>query len=156
MDMPINETAAADVTLPDAAIPSFSRRQELHCLAKKLGIKDRKSAAIKHRPSMEVCEDERFLLVAIELLNLIDIEVMLDQGPPAILSIHGKEQFKEVERQGKVSIAKHELHWFDATLVLPAAVDERSVETCFEGSKLVIVATKRLSAHPASRLQLVT
>jgi HSP20 family molecular chaperone IbpA len=125
-------------------------------LAKKLGIRERKFSAIRHRPTMKVCEDERVLLIAIELLDLIDIEVVLDHGPPAVLSIHGKKQFQEVERQGEVSIATHDLRRFEATVVLPADVDERTVDTCFEGSKFVIEAAKRLFGRQASRLHLIS
>ena len=119
------------------------RRSQIHLAVKKLGISGRKWPANSYKPAVTVRDDNRVVVIAINVLDLADIEAVLDSGPPALLSIRGQRQFNEVDRQRNVCIAAKGSCRFEATLLLPAEVDERTVDACFEGSNLLIIGKKR-------------
>ena len=121
----------------------------MHLTVKKLGISGRKCSASK--PAIAVRDDNRVLVIAINVLDLADIEAVLHSGPPALLSIRAQRQFNEVDRQRNVRIAANGSCRFEATIVLPPEVDERSVDACLEGANLIIIGNKRSVGQGAAR-----
>ncbi len=126
----------------DPAEATRRRRREIQLAVKKLGIRGTLSAK-SYKPAIVVREDERVLAIAINVLDLGDIEAVLDCGPPALLSVRGQRRFNEIAGPKNVRIAANGLCKFEATVVLPPEVDERTVDACFEGSNLLIIGKKR-------------
>ena len=122
---------------------SRSRRLAIRRAVKRLGFQT-KPSELGHKPKIEVRQDDRTLSIAVDVLGLIDVRVILEEGPPAILSIEGKKQFDNLENQHDVKIAANGSSKFNATLVLPPDVDQRTVDACFEGSLLILVVEKCL------------
>lgn len=120
-----------------------SRRIGIHRAVKKFGLGGRKSLISKYRRTLEVREDERVVIITAEVLDLADIRVVLEEGPPAILSIRGERQFNEVDNHNNVRILTNGLRRFEATVLLPPEVDTRTLDACFEGCLLVVIGQKR-------------
>lgn len=98
---------------------------------------------LTQRPKVEVRQDGRLLIIAIDVHGLADLRVVLEEGPPAILLIDAKKDFDAIEQQYNVKIAAKGSSKFNATLLLPPEVDQRSLAACFEGSLLMLVGEKR-------------
>ena len=124
-----------------------ARRGEIQLVAKKLGLRGRKCSAKIYRPTVAVREDNDVLVIAVNVLDLADIQAVIDCGPPALLSICGHRQFNKVDKQRNVHFVTKGFCRVEATIVLPSEVDERTVEACFEGSNLIIMGKKRSMSH---------
>ena len=121
---------------------SRSRRLAISRAVKRFGFQNEPSVRWQE-PKIEVRQDDRALTIAVDVLGLADIRVVLEEGPPAIISIEGKREFDGIEKQHSVKIAANGSSKFNATLLLPPEVDQRTVDACFEGSLLMLVGEKR-------------
>jgi hypothetical protein len=132
---------------PDPLEVIRTKRGEIQLAVKTLGMRGRKCSAKFYRPTVAVREDNHVLAIAVNVLDLADIKAVLEYGPPALLLIRAQRQFNEVNKQRNVRVATNGFCKFEATIVLPSEVDERTVETCFEGSNLIIIGKKRSMSH---------
>jgi len=131
-----------------SAKASRSRRLAIRHAVKRLGFsKKPELSELRQKPKIEVRQDDRTLAIIVDVLGLVEVRVVLEEGPPSILSIEGKQQFDDVDNCHNVRIAARGSSKFNATLVLPPDIDQRTVDACFEGSLLMLVGEKRPREH---------